>query len=150
MLYAINVLKKIIMKEKSYILFWKVKKMWILKHVCLQSTPWTMFCLMKSLCYYCPTFVIPVFLTFSVTVLFSNALSSIFFNSSKSTVVVQDFAYSTCAKAFFPGMFFVFLLGPCFPPWFFCTTYVAAAARAAAVLKQQHSIPQLWQLEYYS
>lgn len=25
MLYAINVLKKIIMKEKSYILFWKVK-----------------------------------------------------------------------------------------------------------------------------
>ena len=26
MLYAINVLKKIIMKEKSYILFWKVKK----------------------------------------------------------------------------------------------------------------------------
>lgn len=150
MLYAINVLKKIIMKEKSYILFWKVKKMWILKHVCLQSTPWTMFCLMKSLCYYCPTFVIPVFLTFSVIVLFSNALSSIFFNSSKSTVVVQDFAYSTCAKAFFPGMFFVFLLGPCFPPWFICTTYVAAAARAAAVLKQQHSIPQLWQLEYYS
>lgn len=110
MLYAINVLKKIIMKEKSYILFWKVKKMWILKHVCLQSTPWTMFCLMKSLCYYCPTFVIPVFLTFSVTVLFSNALSSIFFNSSKSTVVIQDFAYSTCAKAFFPGMFFVFFV----------------------------------------
>lgn len=26
MLYAINVLKKIIMKEKSYILFWQVKK----------------------------------------------------------------------------------------------------------------------------
>lgn len=91
MLYAINVLKKIIMKEKSYILFWKVKKMWILKHVCLQRTPWTMFCLMKSLCYYCPTFVIPVFLT-SVIVLFSNALRGIFFKSFKSTVVIQDFA----------------------------------------------------------
>lgn len=38
MLYAINVLKKIIMKEKSYILFWQVKKkMWILKHVCSLS-----------------------------------------------------------------------------------------------------------------
>lgn len=43
MLYAINVLKKIIMKEKSYILFWKVKKMWILKHVCLQSTKYVLF-----------------------------------------------------------------------------------------------------------
>lgn len=77
MLYAINVLKKIIMKEKSYILFWKVKKMWILKHVCLQSTPWTIFCLMKSLCYYCPTFLIPVFSTATI-VLLCYVSSSIF------------------------------------------------------------------------
>lgn len=79
MLYAINVLKKIIMKEKSYILFWKVKKMWILKHVCLQSTPWTMFCLMKSLCYYCPTLLIPVFTTTAIFFL-CYALNSIFSN----------------------------------------------------------------------
>lgn len=133
MLYAINVLKKIIMKEKSYILFWKVKKMWILKHVCLQSTPWTMFCLMKSLCYYCPTFTIPVFSTAAILLL-CYASSSIF---SNSTATIWDFAqtiaFAQRMSVVKESMFSTLKS--------FCTITVAAAAAAAP--KRQLSMPLL-------
>lgn len=98
MLYAINVLKKIIMKEKSYILFWKVKKMWILKHVCLQSTPWTMFCLMKSLCYYCPTFLIPVFSNHCHSFTLLCIKQCIFQPSNQQWTSKTLPSYSICAK----------------------------------------------------
>lgn len=133
MLYAINVLKKIIMKEKSYILFWKVKKMWILKHVCLQSTPWTMFCLMKSLCYYCPTFPIPVFSTTAI-VLLCYASSSVFYNHS----INGDHSRLCQTKAFAQRLFVVRSMFSSLNHLHNLT--VAAAATAAAVLKQQLSV----------
>lgn len=82
MLYAINVLKKIIMKEKSYILFWKVKK---------KSEYWNMYVckVHPELCFVwwnlsattALNFLIPVFSTAAI-VLLCYALSSIFSNHS--------------------------------------------------------------------
>ena len=82
-------------EELYFVLKSLKKKMWILKNLCLQSTPWTMFSLMKSLCYYCPTILpsfqhfgpLPLPLVFICCVAFYlYALSSVFFTTTMFSV----------------------------------------------------------------
>lgn len=80
MLYAINVLKKIIMKEKSYILFWKLKKKNVNIETCMFAKHTLNYVLFDeiSLLLLPEISLISVFSTAAIYIIFYYTLSSIF------------------------------------------------------------------------